>query len=139
MQAAGRGKYGEGHTAPGALPQAQPSRKRMYAVYLLTDVQQSVGPSLQVTHVVSQSDVVKLLWANKAVLGEGLARTVSDLELDDVSGGGSYCFSEDTLDSYVLHSEHSSTEANQIRTSYLAARGQRGFCRQSALPDIPCK
>lgn len=49
-------------------------------------MQQCVGPSLQVTHVVSQSDVVKLLWANKAVLGEGLARTVADLELDDVSG-----------------------------------------------------
>jgi hypothetical protein len=40
---------------------------------------------LQVTHVVSQSDVVKLLWANKAVLGEALAQTVEQLELDDVS------------------------------------------------------
>jgi hypothetical protein len=26
--------------------------------------------ALQVTHVVSQSDVVKLLWANKQVLGD---------------------------------------------------------------------
>jgi hypothetical protein len=39
-----------------------------------------------VTHVVSQSDVVKLLWANKTVLGEALAQTVEKLELDDVSG-----------------------------------------------------
>jgi CBS domain-containing protein len=40
---------------------------------------------LKVTHVVSQSDVVKLLWANKAVLGEALAQTVEQLELDDGS------------------------------------------------------
>lgn len=40
---------------------------------------------LQVTHVVSQSDVVKLLWANKEVLGQALASTVQQLELDDVS------------------------------------------------------
>lgn len=41
--------------------------------------------ALQVTHVVSQSDVVKLLWANKAVLGDALSHTVEQLELDDVS------------------------------------------------------
>eukprot|EP00775_Hariotina_reticulata_P012845 gene12845-12972_t len=40
---------------------------------------------LKVTHVVSQSDVVKLLWANKAVLGDTLAKTVEELELDAVS------------------------------------------------------
>jgi hypothetical protein len=46
----------------------------------------------QVTHVVSQSDVIKLLWANKAVLGaEGLAATVSQLELDDVSRAWLLC------------------------------------------------
>jgi hypothetical protein len=39
----------------------------------------------QVTHVVSQSDVVKLLWANKSVLGDALSQTVEQLELDDVS------------------------------------------------------
>lgn len=50
------------------------------------DPQQS-SAALQVTHVVSQSDVVKLLWANKAVLGDSLAQTVEQLELDDVSGG----------------------------------------------------
>lgn len=38
----------------------------------------------QVTHVVSQSDVVKLLWANKSVLGAALTQTVEQLELDDV-------------------------------------------------------
>lgn len=38
---------------------------------------------LKVTHVVSQSDVIKLLWANKAVLGEALNQTVEALELDD--------------------------------------------------------
>jgi hypothetical protein len=38
-----------------------------------------------VTHVVSQSDVVKLLWANKSVLGDSLSQTVEQLELDDVS------------------------------------------------------
>jgi CBS domain-containing protein len=43
---------------------------------------------LKVTHVVSQSDVVKLLWANKTVLGEALAQTVEKLELDD---GTVYC------------------------------------------------
>ncbi|KAF8072382.1 CBSCBS2 [Scenedesmus sp. PABB004] len=37
---------------------------------------------LNVTHVVSQSDVVKLLWANKAVLGGALNQTVEQLELD---------------------------------------------------------
>lgn len=42
--------------------------------------------ALQVTHVVSQSDVVKLLWANKQVLGDALSHTVEQLELDDVSG-----------------------------------------------------
>lgn len=42
--------------------------------------------ALQVTHVVSQSDVVKLLWANKQVLGGALSHTVEQLELDDVSG-----------------------------------------------------
>jgi hypothetical protein len=41
--------------------------------------------ALQVTHVVSQSDVVKLLWANKQVLGGALSHTVEQLELDDVS------------------------------------------------------
>lgn len=40
---------------------------------------------MQVTHVVSQSDVVKLLWANKAVLEAALTQTVEQLELDDVS------------------------------------------------------
>jgi hypothetical protein len=35
--------------------------------------------------VVSQSDVVKLLWANKSVLGDSLSQTVEQLELDDVS------------------------------------------------------
>ncbi len=35
--------------------------------------------------MVSQSDVVKLLWANKQVLGDALSRTVEQLELDDVS------------------------------------------------------
>jgi hypothetical protein len=35
--------------------------------------------------VVSQSDVVKLLWANKAVLGDTLTKTVEELELDAVS------------------------------------------------------
>ena len=54
---------------------------------ILIDVQQSGRCAvLQVTHVVSQSDVVKLLWANKAVLGDNLSRTVEQLELDDVSG-----------------------------------------------------
>jgi DNA-binding winged helix-turn-helix (wHTH) protein len=38
-----------------------------------------------VTHVVSQSDVVKLLWANKSVLADSLTQTVEQLELDDVS------------------------------------------------------
>jgi CBS domain-containing protein len=38
---------------------------------------------LKVTHVVSQSDVVKLLWANKAVLDAALTQTVEQLELDD--------------------------------------------------------
>lgn len=52
----------------------------------MAEVQQCAA--LQVTHVVSQSDVVKLLWANKAVLGEALAKTVEQLELDDVSGVG---------------------------------------------------
>lgn len=40
---------------------------------------------MQVTHVVSQSDVVKLLWANKSVLDAALTQTVEQLELDDVS------------------------------------------------------
>jgi hypothetical protein len=48
----------------------------------------------QVTHVVSQSDVVKLLWANKAVLSEALGQTVEQLELDDVSCGGQHYFDE---------------------------------------------
>jgi hypothetical protein len=39
---------------------------------------------LNVTHVVSQSDVIKLLWANKTVLGAALAATVEALELDAV-------------------------------------------------------
>jgi len=43
---------------------------------------------LKVTHVVSQSDVVKLLWANKQVLGDALSHTVEQLELDD---GSVYC------------------------------------------------
>lgn len=38
---------------------------------------------LKVTHVVSQSDVVKLLWANKTVLGDAITQTVEQLELDD--------------------------------------------------------
>ncbi|KAF6259138.1 hypothetical protein COO60DRAFT_1514679 [Scenedesmus sp. NREL 46B-D3] len=40
---------------------------------------------LKVTHVVSQSDVVKLLWANKSVLADALSQTVEQLELDDGS------------------------------------------------------
>lgn len=38
---------------------------------------------LKVTHVVSQSDVIKLLWDNKAVFGATLKATVEDLEMDD--------------------------------------------------------
>jgi hypothetical protein len=52
--------------------------------------------ALQVTHVVSQSDVVKLLWANKQVLGDALSHTVEQLELDDVSG------IEAAVDTFVL-------------------------------------
>lgn len=37
----------------------------------------------QVTHVVSQSDVVKVLWTNKAVFGDALKLTVEQLEMDD--------------------------------------------------------
>lgn len=35
------------------------------------------------THVVSQSDVVKVLWTNKAVFGDALKLTVEQLEMDD--------------------------------------------------------
>jgi hypothetical protein len=43
---------------------------------------------LKVSHVVSQSDVVKLLWGNKGVMTDVLIATVGDLELDAVSVGG---------------------------------------------------
>jgi CBS domain-containing protein len=36
-----------------------------------------------VTHVVSQSDVIKLLWNNRAVFGPVLSSTVESLEMDD--------------------------------------------------------
>lgn len=38
---------------------------------------------LKVTHVVSQSDVIKHLWANKKVFGATLSATVEQLEMDD--------------------------------------------------------
>ncbi|KAI8468878.1 MAG: hypothetical protein J3K34DRAFT_394289 [Monoraphidium minutum] len=38
---------------------------------------------LKVTHVVSQSDVIKLLWNNRACFGASLASTVEQLEFDD--------------------------------------------------------
>lgn len=38
---------------------------------------------LKVTHVVSQSDVIKLLNDNKAVFGAALKRTIEELEMDD--------------------------------------------------------
>jgi hypothetical protein len=42
---------------------------------------------LKVSHVVSQSDVVKLLWGNKSVMTDVLIATVGELELDAVGGG----------------------------------------------------
>jgi hypothetical protein len=45
---------------------------------------------LKVTHVVSQSDVVKLLWGNKTVLTDVLAASVEELELDAVRGPGGF-------------------------------------------------
>lgn len=38
---------------------------------------------LKVTHVVSQSDVIKLLWNNRAVFGPVLSSTIEALEMDD--------------------------------------------------------
>ena len=47
---------------------------------------------LKVTHVVSQSDVVKLLWGNKTVLTDVLSASVEELELDAVSKSGGLGF-----------------------------------------------
>ncbi len=57
------------------------------AVFTIVPQQQTPdGPTLQwkVTHVISQSDVVRFLWRHLAKLGPALDKTVQDLGLVQV-------------------------------------------------------
>jgi hypothetical protein len=45
-------------------------------------------PKAQVTHVVSQGDIIKLMWQNRACFGPTLSATIEQLELDAGGRGG---------------------------------------------------
>lgn len=53
-----------------------------------TTVVSGTGSSLRVSHVLTHTDVVRLLWEKREALGELAAKTVEELELDAVSGRG---------------------------------------------------
>ncbi|GBF91217.1 hypothetical protein Rsub_04886 [Raphidocelis subcapitata] len=68
---------------------AQPGRmirspsQKTTVVNVTPGSERMAASGLKVTHVVSQTDVIKLLWQNRACFGPTLNATIEELEMDD--------------------------------------------------------